>query len=554
MGKEEHKLVQYGGAAREGGIKCADCHEVFPSVYLAVLVDNNLKHFVYYPPGAAYTIPDCTDTFNGRKFVCWKWANDDGDFYYPGQKVVLDNNLQIDTVLVSVADTSYIDRDGAEKTVAAGVLNAASFPGCLSEGWYVLTESVDFNRQPFHISGDVKLILKDGVTVKINQEITGSDDASLTIYGQSAQTGKLECTKDVTLSSYRQYGGSFSSSGTVSVSDDIEITRGSFNADLLSCEYASTAKLLGGTVRLNALSFNGTIMELGWSNLQDSITLGKYLTISNHCTFKISDGQTMKKYYTGGESYTGTLTADHIAQIEDIKLVPYEQHHFGAPQWSWSDDYCSASAKFVCTDHSEEFTVEAEVTKVETPTQRYFKAECWFNGAVYSNEQVRDILRAITVQQNAHGTVTADKQTAAGGETVKLNAVPNSGWAFTTFTVTDAAGNHIPVTNNSFTMPTAAVTVSAEFINYTYVPAVEPYVGEDGAYVFGVKEHYKDSSGNKYLINADRSRGALCQNDSELRLSYFEADGNTLKKYTGPTDNLTELVIPKTYDGNKVRY
>ena len=69
----------------------------------------------------------------------------------------------------------------------------------------------------------------------------------------------------------------------------------------------------------------------------------------------------------------------------------------------------------------------------------------------------------VTVGSISHGSVTANKTTAHYGDTITLNAEPDAGYQFYEWAVTDTAGTAVTVTNNSFTMPMKAVTVSATF-------------------------------------------------------------------------------------------
>ena len=62
-----------------------------------------------------------------------------------------------------------------------------------------------------------------------------------------------------------------------------------------------------------------------------------------------------------------------------------------------------------------------------------------------------------------NGTVAVNKTTASIGETVSLTATPATGYEFDAFTVKDANGTSIPVTNNTFTMPASNVTISGSF-------------------------------------------------------------------------------------------
>ena len=75
----------------------------------------------------------------------------------------------------------------------------------------------------------------------------------------------------------------------------------------------------------------------------------------------------------------------------------------------------------------------------------------------------------ITVENAKNGSVTADCNDAAMGDTVTLTVVPEKGYTLETLTVTDENGNDISVTNlgdgkYSFTMPASKVTVKATFM------------------------------------------------------------------------------------------
>ena len=69
----------------------------------------------------------------------------------------------------------------------------------------------------------------------------------------------------------------------------------------------------------------------------------------------------------------------------------------------------------------------------------------------------------ITTTQPQHGTISAPTQ-AYGSSMVTLTATPETGYCLSNWTVTDANNNPITVTNNQFTMPSSAVTVTATFV------------------------------------------------------------------------------------------
>lgn len=69
----------------------------------------------------------------------------------------------------------------------------------------------------------------------------------------------------------------------------------------------------------------------------------------------------------------------------------------------------------------------------------------------------------ISFSSMTNGEVTADVTEAAEGQTVTLTVTPASGYELDELTVTDASSHAVTVSDNKFTMPASAVTVSATF-------------------------------------------------------------------------------------------
>ena len=80
-----------------------------------------------------------------------------------------------------------------------------------------------------------------------------------------------------------------------------------------------------------------------------------------------------------------------------------------------------------------------------------------------------------------NGGVTADKGSAAAGETVKLTVTPSEGYERDTLTVT-ANGQPVEVTNDSFIMPAANVSISATFKKKDVPPEDEGILIEEGKF------------------------------------------------------------------------
>ena len=69
----------------------------------------------------------------------------------------------------------------------------------------------------------------------------------------------------------------------------------------------------------------------------------------------------------------------------------------------------------------------------------------------------------VSVAASEHGAVTPSAGHARAGATVALTIEPEEGYRLDTLTVTDAAGDEVPVTDGSFAMPASDVEISATF-------------------------------------------------------------------------------------------
>ena len=72
----------------------------------------------------------------------------------------------------------------------------------------------------------------------------------------------------------------------------------------------------------------------------------------------------------------------------------------------------------------------------------------------------------VTLEEVQGGAVTADKTVAHAGDTVTLTLTPDSGYELVSLAVTTEGGEAVPMTNTSFVMPAANVTVRAVFAVY----------------------------------------------------------------------------------------
>ena len=198
-------------------------------------------------------------------------------------------------------------------------------------------------------------------------------------------------------------------------------------------------------------------------------------------------------------------------------------------------------------------TVSAKVTYKDEGDYRTATAYCLFNGKTYTTVRTARILFDVKVENNVAGTISVSDAKAKAGDKIKVTLTPNKGYFAESFTVTaDDGAREINTDKDSFIMPEGSVTIKAEFKAIT--PQNEPFIDSNGEYHLGTVE-YAEIDGEPYSVNEDGTIGealdsielsyfdfALINNDSEYQINY----------YTGPTDNLFDLVIPKTFNGKPV--
>ena len=129
------------------------------------------------------------------------------------------------------------------------------------------------------------------------------------------------------------------------------------------------------------------------------------------------------------------------------------------------------------------------------------------------------------------GTVTADKRSARAGETVTLTAVPGQDMALKTLTVTDANGDPVTVSNNSFAMPHSDVTVSATFESTRFY-----WVDVDNEIEHGSIQYPYDRirAGETVTITAQPDDGRVTAS-----LTVLMDDGNNMFAYTHEVPGVT---------------
>ena len=180
---------------------------------------------------------------------------------------------------------------------------------------------------------------------------------------------------------------------------------------------------------------------------------------------------TVKASLNKGQTWTELWNAqDHMGEIDEDNTP---EDVTGTGSLSIPASYCVPGARFAFVFESAAKTgASAAIDNV------VFKA----------GEAPAPIDRyGITIAPMTHGTVTADKATAAAGETVTLTVTPDAGYHLKDGSL---MANDEVVTGNTFTMPGKEVRVTALFAADDAAPDTGSY--KDGTYTGSAKGHSKD--------------------------------------------------------------
>ena len=226
----------------------------------------------------------------------------------------------------SVETVNYVDENGTEYSVQAFVLTgeekkeyhstSSGFYYFVSLGddtgsapvWYVVDQDVSYSRDDsfklnMELKGDVRIIVADGATLSVEGEIA---DGTLSVYGQTNGTGRLEAGSVISRSgAVSVYGGGLSA-GSISISDErfLIIKNGTLTVTGdVSC---GELNISGGVTSIGGQAAAETI-TLGCGDLDDSITIGAYDSENIY----VAEGQTLRG--DNGTDYSGKLGTSSAA-------------------------------------------------------------------------------------------------------------------------------------------------------------------------------------------------------------------------------------------------
>ncbi|MBR4898100.1 MAG: hypothetical protein IKZ48_04870 [Prevotella sp.] len=152
---------------------------------------------------------------------------------------------------------SYIDENGNTQNCTNYTVITSSTGTTWSEGWYVVNSTVEIGSR-VSVSGHVRLILVDGCSLSIGSGIEVNDPNSITIYGQSANSGRLNCGAPnycAAIGGNKYQGNNDPSSrsyGDITINGGtIEVTGGYWAAGIGAGSAKDRDYRLGGTITIN---------------------------------------------------------------------------------------------------------------------------------------------------------------------------------------------------------------------------------------------------------------------------------------------------------------
>ena len=259
----EHKIINVVGDFTEGA-----CIGVTPQTY-----DNRITN--NYCDGHNIGVDPAGIFFSDNGYFIK--LNDDNE-------VVLDPSI-------SASMVSYIDADGNEAFYSSclPLSSISKNEVTLNSGWYVLDVTIHYNI-PINVDGNVNLILADGYILTANAGIgIANSTNSLTIYGQSRQTGCINATGST------DHAGIGSSAGTITINGGIINATGGSSGGV---------GIGGGTTAIN----------LNWT---DASIVGESITASSY----VGTVTLLKDFTDGTSVYSAGVVSDNSV-LAGKTLVP----------------------------------------------------------------------------------------------------------------------------------------------------------------------------------------------------------------------------------------
>ena len=261
--------------------------------------------------GVAHVAKPDDPTRSGFNFLGWFTAKD-GDTEFDFSAAITAN-----TTAYAKWSINYIDENGNEQIRNPGeytVLTKNTNVGSLTGGWYVVEGEVRYTNK-VKFSDDANLILVDGskLTVDVAKGSAVFVSGSLSIYGQSGQSGILETTAG-------EDGSGIAIDGDIMISGVVVKATGAWGGI-----NSNRVTINGGSVTATSeigygiYAYDGDI-TLSWTNSSDSIKASSYSLHNSETHVIIADGKSFKD--EDGNEYSGTLNDEQLSAIKGKTLTP----------------------------------------------------------------------------------------------------------------------------------------------------------------------------------------------------------------------------------------
>ncbi len=107
-----------------------------------------------------------------------------------GNNIVVGTETAKTVEITGIPVVSYLDESGAKQTLTGAYTTVTSGTATWNSGWYVVDGDVTIDSR-VTVTGDVKLIIKDGANLTVNGGILVPSGSTFTVYGQQNATGNL---------------------------------------------------------------------------------------------------------------------------------------------------------------------------------------------------------------------------------------------------------------------------------------------------------------------------------------------------------------------------
>ena len=237
-----------------------------------------------------------------------------------------------DATIIAKLKVPYIDGNGDEQicsdyTLLQSIDNDITYGTDGETHWYVVKDTVDLDYSELGFNDqNVHLILCDGSKLTGGYEVRSSG-TSLTIYGQSQQSGEIESfiqgseirndNGDITIN-----GGTFNLSGQsrISAHGNLTMNGGTVNLSGNANIYGRNITINGGNVsvivKLDKCIWASDTITLGWTNPTDRINVINEYKCK---VLRVKDGQALANEY--GNVFSGDITAENKDSRIDVRAL-----------------------------------------------------------------------------------------------------------------------------------------------------------------------------------------------------------------------------------------